>query len=424
MVTVLPNMSHPQQSANPVFQVIAGGIAAPAGFLANGIYAGIKKKRKDLAMIASLKPAVAAAVFTTNTVKAAPVLWSQQVMNSGNSVLGIVVNSGNANACTGPVGMVHARQMAEMTAGCLQCQPEEVLVASTGVIGVSLPIEPLLAGIAQLADNLQSDAEAGSQAAEAILTTDTFIKEIAVQFELDGVPVTIGAMAKGSGMIHPNMATMLAFVTTDANITQPLLQKALKDSVDSSYHMISVDGDTSTNDMVAVLANGLADHAPITEEGEHYETFKQALNFVNAHLAQAIAKDGEGATKFLTVTVNNAATKPLAQKLAKGVISSSLVKSAAYGEDANWGRVLAAMGAVGEQFNPDWVSLLVKSEAGALELLTDGQPVAFDEGVAKAILQEKNIEFHIDLHAGAESATAWGCDLSHEYVSINSSYRS
>lgn len=406
------------------FQFVSGGITAAPGFLASGLHAGIKKKKKDLAMIASVQPAVAGAVFTTNTVKAAPVLWNQQALNSGNSVCGVVVNSGNANACTGATGMIHARQMAEMTSQCLQCQPEEILVASTGVIGVPLPIETVLAGIAQAADTLESDLPAGAQAAEAILTTDTFTKEVAVQFELDGTTVTLGAMAKGSGMIHPNMATMLAFITTDANISQPLLQQALRESVDESYHMISVDGDTSTNDMVVVLANGLANHPPITTEDENYVKFRQALSLVNIQLAQAIANDGEGATKFLTVTVQNAPSKVLAQKLAKSVISSSLVKSAAYGEDANWGRVLAAMGATGECFNPDCVSLSIQSEKGRISMLEDGQPVSFSEELAKCVLQEKAIEFRIDLQAGAESAVAWGCDLSHEYVSINSSYRS
>jgi len=421
----LPNLGQ-QVSAEGLdcFHFIAGGITAPQGFLANGLHAGIKKKKKDLAMIASLKPAVVGAVFTTNTVKAAPVLWSQQVLNGGNTVYGIVVNSGNANACTGANGMIHARQMAEMASSCLQCQPEEVLVASTGVIGVPLPIDTLLTGLAQLGGNLEASQNSGTQAAEAILTTDTFTKEIAVQFELDGTMVTIGAMAKGSGMIHPNMATMLAFVTTDANIEQHLLQKALKESVDDSYHMISVDGDTSTNDMVAALANGMAEHPPISCEDVNYAKFRQALDLVNMHLAQAIAKDGEGATKFLTVTVKHAPTKIVAQTLAKSVISSSLVKSAVYGEDANWGRVLAAMGAAGVAFNPECVHLELCSEAGSILMLEDGQPLAFCEEQAKAVLQEKAITFQVDLQAGAETATAWGCDLSHEYVSINSSYRS
>ncbi len=401
-----------------------GGIASPQGFVANGIHAGIKKKKKDLAIIHSHKPALAAAVFTTNTVKAAPILWSQQVLASGNPVHGIVVNSGNANACTGAKGMVHTRQMAEMTGACLQCQPEEVLVASTGVIGVPLTMEPVLIGIEAMTDHLATGAEAGQNAAEAILTTDTFIKEIAVQFELDDATVTIGAMAKGSGMIHPNMATMLAFVTTDADIDQTLLQKALAESVDESYHMISVDGDTSTNDMVAILANGMAGNNPIVEPDASYEKFKQALALVNRYLAQAIARDGEGATKFLTVTVENAVNKAVAQQLAKAVVSSSLVKSAVYGEDANWGRVLAAMGATGIDFEPLLVNLSMASAAGSIPLLEMGQPVFFDEAFAKKILQEKEIEFNVDLQQGAESATAWGCDLSHEYVSINSSYRS
>lgn len=401
-----------------------GGIASPQGFLANGIHAGIKKKKKDLAIIHSQQPAQVGAVFTTNTVKAAPILWCQQSLAGGHKIHGIVVNSGNANACTGTKGMVHTRQMAEMTSACLKCKPEEILVASTGVIGVPLTMEPVLIGIEMLTDQLAAGTEAGQQAAEAILTTDTFIKEIAVQFELGDATVTIGAMAKGSGMIHPNMATMLAFVTTDAEIAQPLLQQALVESVDGSYHMISVDGDTSTNDMVAILANGMAGNTPITEPNADYAKFKQALALVNQHLAQAIAKDGEGATKFLTVNVNNAPSKTMAQQLAKSVVSSSLVKSAAYGEDANWGRVLAAMGATGIDFEPMLVNLAMSSAVGSVSLLEMGQPVFFDEAFAKLVLQEKEIEFQVDLQQGAEAATAWGCDLSHEYVSINSSYRS
>jgi glutamate N-acetyltransferase / amino-acid N-acetyltransferase len=400
-----------------------GGITAPKGFVANGLHAGIKKKKKDLAIIHSQKPASLGAVFTTNTVKAAPILWSQQVLASGNPVSGIVVNSGNANACTGTVGMIHTRQMAEMTSASLQCKPEEVLVASTGVIGVPLVMEPILVGIEMLGAQLQADPQAAQGAAEAILTTDTFIKEIAVRFELDGIPVTIGAMAKGSGMIHPNMATMLAFVTTDTDISPDLLQKALVDSVNDSYHMISVDGDTSTNDMVSVMANGMAGNAPIVEPGDHYQKFCQALDLVNQELAKAIAKDGEGATKFLSVTVHGASNKADAQKLAKAVVSSSLVKSAAYGEDANWGRVLAAMGSTEILFDPERVDLSMQSTAGNIALLKAGQPIDFDEAIAKKVLQEKNIEFFVDLHQGEQSAIAWGCDLSHDYVSINRSYR-
>lgn len=401
-----------------------GGITSPQGFMANGIHAGIKKKKKDLTVLCSEQPATVAAVFTVNTVKAAPVLWSQAVLAHGRPIRGIVVNSGNANACTGEQGMTHARQMAEITSACLQCAPDEVMVASTGVIGLPLTMEPVIIGIERVAHDLRRDAEAARHAAEAIMTTDTFTKEIAVTFELDGIPVTIAAMAKGSGMIHPNMATMLAFVTTDAAISRDLLEKALTESVEASYHMISVDGDTSTNDMVAILANGMAENPPIVQEDANYEIFCAALDRVNQEMARLIARDGEGATKFLTAVVENAPDISQARTLAKAIISSSLVKSAAFGQDANWGRVLAAMGATGLDFDPERVSLSLSSPAGRLLMLDRGQPVPFDELFAKMILQECDIDILVDLDAGACRATAWGCDLTHDYVTINSSYRS
>jgi glutamate N-acetyltransferase/amino-acid N-acetyltransferase len=416
---------HPTETITTasIFHPVNGGVTAAQGFKAAGDFVGIKKAKKDLALIVSDCPAVAAACLTTNVVKAAPILWCLAVIDGGQPVKGIVVNSGNANACTGELGVLHTEQMAQATAKHLGCQPEEILVASTGVIGVPLPIETIVRGIQTVSAQIEDSPEAGHLAAEAIMTTDTFPKETAVTVEIGGKTVTIGGMAKGSGMIHPNMATMLAFITTDAAISAEMLQKALKDSTEDSYNMISVDGDTSTNDMVSVLANGLAGNPLIDSEDEDYALFKQALNHVNQTLAQAIARDGEGATKFLSAHVKNAASKTVARTLAKSIISSSLVKSAFYGEDANWGRILAAMGYAGVEFDPAKVDLSLVSPAGCIEMLKAGQPVPFDESIAKAILQEKDIDIQVDLHAGTAGATAWGCDLSHDYVSINASYR-
>lgn len=413
-----------QVQAQLTIQPIPGGVTAAKGFTAAGDCVGIKKSgKKDLALIFSAKPATVAACLTTNVVKAAPILWCQQVISRQKPIHAIVVNSGNANACTGEQGWQDTQQMAETTALQLGCKPDEVLVASTGVIGVPLPIDTILTGISQVAGQLKDSQETGYVAAQAIMTTDTFSKEAAVTMALGGKVVTVGGAAKGSGMIHPNMATMLAFITTDAAISPALLAKALKESTEESYNMISVDGDTSTNDMVAVLANGAAGNPLIDTENEDYELFKQALDQVNRKLAQLIARDGEGASKFLSAHVSNAGTKQTAQKLAKSIISSSLVKSAFYGEDANWGRILAAMGYAGAPFDPAKVDLKLSSAAGSIDLLNAGQPVPFDEGIAKTVLQEKDIEILVDLHAGEASATAWGCDLTHGYVDINASYR-
>jgi len=406
-------------------KVIDGGITAPLGFLANGIHIGLKKRRNDLSLIVSEIPATFATVVTTNIVKAAPILWTQQILESGNPVKAVIVNSGNANACTGTVGVQHTRQMAQTTAAQLECKDEEVLVASTGVIGVPMPIEKLVAGIPKVAKRLEHSASAAKHAAEGIMTTDTYLKDIAVEFQLGGKTVKMGAMAKGSGMIHPNMATMLGFVTTDAKIAKNVLQMALKECVDDSYHMISVDGDTSTNDMVAVLANGQAENPEIdTVSHPEYPVFVSALRFVCQNLAQQIAKDGEGATKFLSAHVEEASSKQQARVLAKAIVSSSLVKSAFYGADANWGRILSSMGATGVAFDPENVSLSLSSSKGSLLMLHHGEPKPFDEEIAQRILGERDIDIHVQLHSGTEKATAWGCDLSHDYVTINSSYRS
>jgi len=423
MATIVPQQLDLMHAELAGIRPVPGGINAPQGFKATGAHVGIKKRKKDLCLIVSDTPAEVASVVTTNVVKAAPILWCQQILKQQRAIKGIVVNSGNANACTGAVGMQHTEQMAIKTAEAIGCDPMEVMVASTGVIGVPMPIDTILAGIDQIAPNLDSDSAAGLDAAEAILTTDTVTKEFAVQIELSGKTVTIGGMSKGSGMIHPNMATMLAFVNTDAAITQEMLQKALKNSVDDSYHMISVDGDTSTNDMVAVLANGMAKNDLIDTENDDYIQFCKALTLINKILAQAIARDGEGATKFLTVQLTGASDKETAQKLVKSIVSSSLVKTAFYGEDANWGRILAAMGYAGVQFDPEHVDLSLKSEGGEIAMLEDGQPVVFDEDEALRVLQPKNIEILIALKEGSAEAIGWGCDLSNGYIQINSSYR-
>lgn len=401
-----------------------GGITSPQGFLATGKHIGIKAEAKDLAMIASEVPAHAAAVFTTNVVKAAPVVWSQRVISSGEPVRAVVVNSGNANACTGILGMEHAIAMAETVADSLGYQANEVLVASTGVIGVPLPIETVCEGIRQAGQTLERGTSTDKSAAEAIRTTDTFSKSIAVEIELAGQRVILAGMAKGSGMIHPNMATMLSFVTTDADIAPELLEEALRESVMDSYNMISVDGDTSTNDSVFMLANGLAENPRITAKGEAYNQFYAALHYVNTYLAKEIVRDGEGATKFLTVTVAGAATASAARKLAKSVVTSNLVKTAFFGEDANWGRILAAMGYSGADFNPALVNMKFSSYAGTVEVMEGGDPISFDEALAKKVLQERELEISIGLQDGTSRATAWGCDLSYDYVRINGSYRS
>ncbi len=374
-------------------------------------------------MIFSETPSVAAAVYTTNTVKAAPILWCQKLTENNSKIRAIVVNSGNANACTGSHGYLHTEITAEAAAKFLGVQPNEVLVASTGVIGVPLPIETILSGLKKACPLISSGEQGALDAATAIMTTDTFPKEIAVEFEIDGKPVRIAGIAKGSGMIHPNMATMLAFITTDADITENMLELALSETVADTYNMISVDGDTSTNDMVAVLANSEADNILIDKEDEKYFLFRDALYIVNRHLAQQIIKDGEGASKFLEVAVNGAVSQPDARLIAKSVISSSLVKTAFFGEDANWGRILCAMGYSGGYFDQSKTNITFESSAGTITLMRDGLPIKFDEVQAKKILKENEIRILINLADGDSQATAWGCDLSYEYVKINGEYR-
>lgn len=404
---------------------IKGGVTAAKGFKAAGGHVGIKKKDiKDMALIVSEVPATCAAAFTTNVVKAASVQRNIEVMKSQPKICGIAVNSGNANACTGEEGKASNLVMAETLAKELGCDPDAVLTASTGVIGVQPPADKYEAGVKALFPELCGCEKAAENAAWGILTTDTHPKQIAVEAEIGGKTVTIGAMAKGTGMICPNMATMLAFVATDCSISYEMLDKALKETIGTTYNMVSVDGDTSTNDSIFLLANGQAENAEITAEGEDFETFKDALYFVNEYLAKELVRDGEGATKFIETEVINAESEGKARAIAKSVIKSSLLKAAIFGSDANWGRVLCAMGYSGEDFDPEKVDVTFKSAKGDLPVLKDGTPVAFDEDKALEILGEDDIYITADLKEGASSGKAWGCDLTYEYVKINGEYRS
>ncbi|QUH30977.1 bifunctional ornithine acetyltransferase/N-acetylglutamate synthase [Vallitalea guaymasensis] len=403
--------------------IIKGGVTAAKGFLAGGVHCGAKRKNKDLAIVHTKTPANMAATFTTNIVKAAPVLWNKKIFDDGSTVKAIVVNSGNANACTGKIGMTHANEMAAKTGEVLGIDEEEVLVASTGVIGVKLPIDIICNGIVDLSDKLGDTEQSADDAANAIRTTDTYSKQIAVTVMIDGKKVTIGGMAKGSGMIHPNMATMLSFITTDINISKTLLRKALSDSIKDSYNMISVDGDTSTNDMVILLANGEAGNEEIIEVDQDYKIFKEALDYINIYLAKLIVADGEGVTKFIEVSVKGAKNKEDARLLSKSVITSNLVKTAFFGEDANWGRILCAMGYSSAEFDPNKVSLHYVSDKGKITLVENGLPIDFDEDYASSIISERDIIVEIELDEGNGEAKAWGCDLSYEYVKINGEYR-
>ena len=400
--------------------VIDGGAVAPKGFKAAGVHAGLKKVKKDMALIVSEREAVTAAAFTTNKVKAAPVVWDQAVLKGGKA-RAVVINSGNANACTGEKGLKDAEETALYAASKLGVEKGEVYVSSTGVIGVPLDMAKIRGGIDLLVPELSAEDR---NAAEAILTTDTFRKEAAATAEIGGVTVTIAGMAKGSGMIHPNMATMLAFITTDAAISQKALQRMLGVTVEDTFNMISVDGDTSTNDSVIVLANGMAGNSEIVEGSAEYEAFEEAFRYVLGELAKLIVKDGEGAGRFIEMDVVNALSKKDARILARSVVSSSLVKAAFFGSDANWGRILCAMGYSGADFDPALVDLSFSSPAGELEVVKGGEPVPFDEEKAKKILLEKEVKVLADCHQGASYATAWGCDLTYDYVKINGDYRS
>ena len=404
---------------------VEGGVTAAKGFMAAAVAAGIKKEnRKDMAMIYSQVPCAAAGTFTTNVVKAAPVKWDREQVYTQPFAQAVVCNSGIANACTGEEGMACCAMTAKVAAGALNIPEERVLVASTGVIGQQLPMTAIAQGVHSMAPMLSDSLESGTMAAQAIMTTDTVKKETAVTFELEGKTVTIGGMCKGSGMIHPNMCTMLGFITTDVNISKELLQEALSESIRDTFNMVSVDGDTSTNDTVLLLANGLAENAQITEKNEAYDRFCQALNEVNTYLAKAIAADGEGATALFEVKVIHADSKEQAVTLSKSVITSSLTKAAIFGHDANWGRILCAMGYSGAQFDPEKVDLYFESGAGKLKIIENGVAVDYSEDEATKILSEKEVTAVIDVKMGEEKATAWGCDLTYDYVKINADYRS
>ncbi len=405
---------------------ISGGVTAAQGFQAASTAAGIKyKDRADMAMVYSTVPCICAGTFTSNVVKAAPVLWDRNIVRNSACAQAVVINAGIANACTGAEGMKFCEETADAAVRQLGIPADAVLLASTGVIGKQLPIDRIRAGVEAMAPALSGTLEAGTAASRAIMTTDTHNKEIAVTFRAGGKTVTLGGMCKGSGMIHPNMCTMLCFLTTDLSIRKELLQEALSGDVKDTFNMISVDGDTSTNDTVLLLANGLAGNAEIAEKGEDYDAFVKALHTVNEYLARQMAADGEGATKLLEVRVIHAQDKVQAVTLSKAVITSSLVKTAVYGNDANWGRILCAMGYSGEQFDPDRVDLYIESAAdGRLQLVANGAGTDFSEELATRILSAKEVTAIADMKMGDACATAWGCDLTYDYVKINADYRS
>ena len=404
---------------------INGGVTAPKGFLASGLNAGIKNQtKKDMAMVFSSTPCAAAGVFTTNLVKAAPVKWDKEIVTTSPYVQAVVVNSGIANACTGAEGLGYCADTAAEAAAALNIPKTAVLVASTGVIGKQLPIDKIKSGVTALSKVLGSSREDAKLASEAIMTTDTKSKEVACTLELGGKQVTVAGMCKGSGMIHPNMCTMLCFVTTDAAISHELLQKALSEDVVDTFNMISVDGDTSTNDTVLVMANGQAENTPITEEGEDYKTFCEALHFIMLELSKKIAGDGEGCTCLFEATVIGAKDKNQARTIAKSVVCSSLTKAAVFGHDANWGRILCAMGYSGAQFDPEVVDIWLESKAGTIKIVENGIATDYSEETATKILSEEEVIAKMDIKEGNETATAFGCDLTYEYVKINGDYRS
>lgn len=406
-------------------KIITGGVTAAKGYQAAATAAGIKyTDRTDMALLVSDVPAVSAGVFTRNVVKAAPVKWDQRVVTEQECAQAVVINAGIANACTGTEGMEYCQKTAETVEELLGIPTGQVLVASTGVIGMQLPMEKLSAGVKALASTLSESEESGREAACAIMTTDTKYKEVAVAFEVDGKTVTVGGMCKGSGMIHPNMCTMLSFITTDLAISKELLQQALREDVDDTYNMISVDGDTSTNDTVLLLANGMAGNDKITKKDENYHKFTQALKLVNTTLAKKMAGDGEGATALFETKVIHADTKEHAKILAKSVICSSLTKAAIFGHDANWGRILCALGYSGVDFNPEEIELYFQSKSGQIQIYKDGVATDYSEDEATKILSDEEVTVLVDMKMGEEEAAAWGCDLTYDYVKINADYRS
>lgn len=401
-------------------QLINGGVCAATGFTAAGVHCGIRKNKlkKDLALIYSQTPAAAAAVYTTNLVKGAPLTVTKAHLANGVAQA-VICNSGNANTCNAN-GVQIAEQMSQLAANALNILPQDVIVASTGVIGQPLNIAPIEQGIPALVNSLGSHS---TQAAEGIMTTDTKVKQVAVQFSVGGVTCKLGGIAKGSGMIHPNLATMLVFITTDCSISSEMLQKALSTDVAETFNMVSIDGDTSTNDMVAVLANGMAKNKTITKPGEDYAAFMQALNTVTVHLCRLIAADGEGATKLLECKVCGAKTKQTAKAVAKSVVCSALTKAAMFGADANWGRVLCAIGYSGEPVDVTKIKVAFASQKGEITVCQNGAGVDFSEEKAKQILLQNEVEILVDLNSGSAEAAAWGCDLTYDYVKINGDYR-
>ncbi len=406
-------------------EIITGGVTAAEGFEAASTAAGIKyQDRTDMALVYSQTPCVAAGTFTTNVVKAAPVQWDRQVIDSGAKVQAVIVNSGIANACTGSEGLGYCKDTAEAAAEALGISADGVVIGSTGVIGMQLPIEKVKAGVRAMAEHKNGSLDHGTEAARAIMTTDTCEKELAVIIQAGGKTVTIGGMAKGSGMIHPNMCTMLAFITTDAVISKETLQKALSEDVKDTYNMISVDGDTSTNDTVLLLANGMAGNPEIQWGTPEYEEFAKALHTVNEYLAKKIAGDGEGATALFEVKAVGCESIEQAKTLAKSIVCSNLTKTAIAGHDANWGRILCAMGYSGAQFDPEKVDLFFESKAGKIQIIKNGTAVDYSEEEATKILSQPEVTAVADVKMGQESATAWGCDLTHGYIDINADYRS
>ncbi len=405
-------------------RVIDGGVTAPKGFMATGICAGIKKDKKDMSMIYSKEPCITAGIFTTNIVQAAPVKWDKKVVFESKFAQAIVVNSGIANACTGNQGYDYCMETSKKVGNVLNIPADSVLVASTGVIGKQLPMDIIKTGIDKMAPLLSDSRESAKLAAEAIMTTDTVSKEIAVEVEIDGKIVTVAGMCKGSGMIHPNMATMLCFVTTDVSISKEMLQKALSTNVCDTFNMISVDGDTSTNDSVLLLANGLAKNKEIVAEDDDYRLFYKALDKVMTFLCKAIAGDGEGAKCLFEVKVTGAKSKEQAKILSKSVVTSSLTKCAIFGHDANWGRILCAMGYSGAMFDPEKVDISFESKAGKLKIVENGIATDYSEEKATEILSQEEVTAIIDIKQGNDTAIAWGCDLTYDYVTINADYRS
>jgi glutamate N-acetyltransferase/amino-acid N-acetyltransferase len=406
-------------------KVIEGGVTAAKGFKAASCEAGIKyKDRTDMAMVFSESPCECAGTFTSNVVKAACVQWDQKIVASGDKMHGVVINSGIANACTGKEGFDACEATARAVEECLEVPFSSVAVASTGVIGMQLPVDKLVAGVKKMSGVLDEGLLAGTEASRAIMTTDTVNKEVAVTFTAGGKEVTLGGMSKGSGMIHPNMCTMLAFLTTDLSIEKSLLQEAVSEAVTDSFNMITVDGDTSTNDTLLIMANGLAGNEKITEKGEDYSVFKEALFYVCTFLARKMAADGEGASKLFEAKVVNARNKDDARTLARSIVGSNLSKAAIFGCDANFGRFLCAMGYSGADFDQNDVELFFESEAGRLKVFDKGTPIVFDEDEALRIMKADAVTVFVDMNEGSESATAWGCDLTYDYVKINADYRS